>query len=92
MDGAAEVRIPRTEEKVVVIVHQHERMHRHPEAFGEFGQAAEEAAPIVVGAEDAFAAVAPIDDMVPAVGHPHAQGSSDERILPIRRQLSMLRM
>jgi len=69
-DGAAEVRIPGTEEEMVMVVHQHERVHRHREAPGEFGKPAEEAAPIVVRAEDASAAIASVDDMVPAMGHP----------------------
>jgi len=59
---------------------------------GEFGEAAGKAVPVVVGREDTFAAVAPVDDRVPVVGHPNAKRSSHARFLPVRWLLSMLRM
>ena len=73
-----------------MVVHQHERVHRHSEAFGEFGEAAEEATAIVVRAEDATAVIASVDDMVPAMGYPDAQRSSHAAIVPTRRELSIV--
>ena len=90
LDGAAEVRVPGTKEEMVMVVHQHERVHRHPEALGELGEAAEEASPIVVRAEDATAVIASVDDMVPAVGHPDAEGTSHGGIVPTRQELSIV--
>ena len=90
LDGAAEVRVPGTKKEMVMVVHQHERVNRHSEAFGEFGEAAEEATAIVVRAEDATAVIASVDDMVPAMGHPDAQRSSHAAIVPKHRELSIV--
>ena len=65
-------------------------MNLHREAFGELGEAAEEPAPIVVRAEDATAVMASVDDMVPAMGHPDAKGSSHGGFVPTRPKLSIL--
>ena len=63
--------------------------HSNP---GQFGEAAGKAVPVGGGAEDMFAAVAPVDDRLIAVGHPHEKRSSHARFLPISWLLSMLRM
>jgi len=63
--------------------------HTNP---GEFEQAAGKAAPVVVGREDTFAAVAPVDDRLAAVGQPHAKRSKHARVLPFRCLLSMIGM
>lgn len=63
----------------------------HREAFGELGKAAEGPAAIFVRAEDALAAIAPVDDMIPAVGHPDTEGSGSGVTVPPRRGLSILR-
>ena len=55
-----------------------------------FGVAAEEATAIVVRAEDATAVIASVDDMVPAVGHPDAEGTSHGGIVPTRQELSIV--
>jgi hypothetical protein len=54
------------------VVHPHEGVHPNPEAPGQSAEPTEETAAVVVGAEDAFAAVAAVDDVVPAVGNEHA--------------------
>jgi len=63
--------------------------HSNP---GKFGEAAGKAASVVVGREDTFAAVAPVDDRLTAVRAPHAKRSSPARLFPVRWLLSMLRM
>ena len=87
---AAQVRIPGTEKEMVMVVHQHERVNRHREAPGEFGKTAEEAEAIVVRAEDAFAAIAAVEDTAPAMGHPDAKRSSHGSVNPTRRILSIV--
>ena len=72
------------------VVHPHERVHRHREALGESGKAAEKPAPIVVRADQVFAAMAPVDERVPALGHPDAERSSDHRNPPNHRRLSIV--
>jgi hypothetical protein len=48
--------------------------------------------PAVVGREDTFAAVTPVDERTPAVAHPNAKRSSHARVVPVRWLLSNLRM
>jgi hypothetical protein len=72
LDSPAQVGIERTDQKVVVVVHADEGVDLDPEAPGQFGEPTEEPAAAVAGADDAFAAVAAVDDVVPPAGNEHA--------------------
>jgi len=90
LDGPAQIGLPKPDQQVIMIVHEHEGMDFKTESLGQFGDATEESPTVFVTAENSFPAVTSVDHMVPASRHHDSQRSGHLPILPSSLSISIL--